>query len=135
MVSPVYGATFPKIVVDETINYPNSATLKKNVSVEEWNDLFHHTHCISDIVDENGVALGGSGSIPASGGGVSVEEYQALQNKVTTLESTIATLQQTISTLLSDVEALKSSSGSSDSDGIDVGDWDVTRPGIQGPND
>lgn len=44
-------ANYPKIIIDETKNSPVDVT--KNFSVEHYYDFMHHTHKMSDIVDDS----------------------------------------------------------------------------------
>ena len=110
-----YGATYPRIVMDESVNYPNARFNIKRITVEEWNDLLHHTHKKSEIVNEDGNFLGASEPLDDS----SVTE--ALIERVEELESQVTIL-------LAKVAALEN--GSTDS-GVTIGDWDVETPGTQ----
>lgn len=47
---------YPKIIMDET-NQAVNPSCKKNITVEEWNDLLHHTHS-----EFNTGGTGGGGS-------------------------------------------------------------------------
>ena len=62
-----YTNTYPKIEVDHDINFPNSVYNIKHVTVEEWNDLLHHTHKQANILDDDGNFMG-TGAAPGTGG-------------------------------------------------------------------
>ena len=36
--------TNPKIIMETDVNYPGAVGIEKKITVEEWNDLLHHTH-------------------------------------------------------------------------------------------
>ena len=127
------GLKFPLIQLDANVNYPNAANNIKKVTVEEWQDLLHHTHKLSEILDDSGEFLGGEGS---ADGGVSVAAFNELKETVQqqaqtiqTQAETIAQLQESLSQLINTVNNINNSNG------IIIGDWDVTKPGIQDQND
>ena len=130
-----YGATFPKVVIDESVNYPNAQYNVKSITVEEWNDLLHHTHVMHDILDNNGEFIGkevasniiegaGGGSQGGGSGSASSQDVEDLKSKIESLESQLEAV-------TSRLAQLEQSSGDG---GIIIGDYDVETPGIQGPN-
>ena len=34
----------PKIIMESDTNYPGAVGIEKKITVEEWQDLLHHTH-------------------------------------------------------------------------------------------
>ena len=116
MANSIYGATFPKVVLDTNINYPNAHFNIKRITVEEWNDILHHTHKASEILDDDG-------NMPGSTiARITVEEYAEMKE-------TIQTLTEQNTELISRIAALENAS---DANGdITIGDWDVETPGIQ----
>lgn len=34
----------PKIIMETDVNYPGAVGIEKKITVEEWQDLLHHTH-------------------------------------------------------------------------------------------
>lgn len=123
MANVQYGATYPKISIDEHVNYPNAQFNIKKITVEEWNDLLHHTHKQSEILDNNGEFIGQEGAAV-----VSAEEVNELKEQVNTLIEQNRALASRITAL----ENAGSGGGSASSDGgIFIGDWDAEKPGIQ----
>ena len=113
-----YGATYPKISFDEKVNYPNAQFNIKKITVEEWNDLLHHTHRQAEILDNNGEFIGQEGA----------EEVNELKEQINTLIEQNRALASRITAL----ENAGSGGGSASSDGgIFIGDWDAEKPGIQ----
>ena len=117
-----YGATYPKISIDEHVNYPNAQFNIKKITVEEWNDLLHHTHRQSEILDNNGEFIGQEGATA-----VSAEEVNELKEQVNTLIEQNRALASRITAL----ENAGSSGSAGSDDGIFIGDWDAEKPGIQ----
>lgn len=39
-----YAPKYPKILIDNSSNYPNAIGIRKEVTVEEWQDIMHHNH-------------------------------------------------------------------------------------------
>lgn len=119
-----YGATYPKISFDEKVNYPNAQFNIKKITVEEWNDLLHHTHRQAEILDNNGEFIGQEGAAA-----VSAEEVNELKEQINTL------IEQNRA-LASRITALENAVNESSDDSIFIGDWDAEKPGIQtGPED
>lgn len=116
-----YGATYPRIQTDPNINYPASQYNIQKITVEEWNDLLHHTHKLCDIQDNDGNFLD-SGSSQDLSGYVKREDYDALAETVASLIERVAELESRIS------------SGGGDLSGITIGDYDLDTPGIQDEN-
>lgn len=113
-----YGATYPKISFDKKVNYPNAQFNIKKITVEEWNDLLHHTHRQAEILDNNGEFIGQEGA----------EEVNELKEQINTLIEQNRALASRITAL----ENAGSGGGSASSDGgIFIGDWDAEKPGIQ----
>lgn len=122
--SGYYGPKYPLIVIDDkNTNYPNAANNIKKITVEEWQDLLHHTHPLAEILDAEGIRLGDAGSSD-----VSLEEFNNLKNTVEAQNSLITNLQAEIAQLQTTITEMASRGG------IEIGDWDVTQPGIQGPD-
>lgn len=124
MANSIYGATFPKVTLDTNINYPNAHFNIKRITVEEWNDILHHTHKASEILDDDGNM---SSSTIAR---VTVEEYTEMKESIQTLIEQNTELMSRIAAL----ENASSGSGENTGDangGITIGDWDVETPGIQ----
>ena len=119
-----YGPTFPTIQIDKQTNYPNAANNIKKITVEEWQDLLHHTHKLPDILDKDGNFLGQNTS---ADGSVSIEAFNQLQETVQTQRETITTLTERLEALEAAVRNINTSS----TNGIIIGDWDATKEGIQ----
>ena len=51
--SNMYTSKYPTIVSDKSLNSPNDGMIKK-ITVEEYYDLKHHTHSISDLSTDEG---------------------------------------------------------------------------------
>ena len=64
--------SYPKIIMDNNTNYPGANTNIRRITVEEWNDLLHHTH--------EGI---GSASSDET---ITKEQYDALKEEVDQLE-------------------------------------------------
>lgn len=122
----MYISKFPEIVIDRKFNSPNAQTA--NITVEQYYDLMHHTHKASDL-------LGGDGS--SQGGGISEEDkktIQELKTKIEELTTTINEQQKLIETQNRAISSLEDSVKTiGETAGFDIADWDVTKPGIQGP--
>ena len=39
-----YTPKYPKILIDNSSNYPNATGIRKEITVEEWQDIMHHNH-------------------------------------------------------------------------------------------
>lgn len=79
-----YSDKYPMISIDPQVNYPNASNNLKKPTVEEWQDLLHHTHKITEILDSNGQFLGNENI--NIGTGVSKEEYDALVDRIKAIE-------------------------------------------------
>lgn len=89
----IYGATYPKVSIDERINNPNAQFNTKRISVEEWNDLLHHTHKLSEI-------LGGENS---EAGNITAEDLVELKKQVAELTALLTdTTTEELLTILSE---------------------------------
>ena len=102
----LYSPKFPKIQLDSFINYPNAANNIVKITVEEWQDLLHHTHKVTDILDTEGNFIGSDLDISVSGG-VNEETFNELKNTVESQAETIATQAETISTQSGIIENLQ----------------------------
>ena len=102
----LYSPRFPKIQVDSFVNYPNAANNIIKITVEEWQDLLHHTHKVTDILDTEGNFIGSDLDISVSGG-VDEETFNELKNTVQSQSETIASQAETISTQSGIIENLQ----------------------------
>ena len=141
---------YPEIKLDEAGNYQSANTDLKRVTVEEWNDLLHHTHKAGTFVDDNGNFIDPSQDGSGSGDGISYQEFQDLKNSVNTLVETVnglassvaslvesnAALVESNASLVERVTALENSQGGGETPGEDefVIDYDPDTPGTQDIN-
>ena len=73
-----YTSKYPTIVIDQRTNSVNESMIKK-ITVEEYYDLKHHTHSISDLaVDDGGIS------------------YDQMQTMITEMSTTINQLNDII---------------------------------------
>lgn len=111
-----YTSKYPTVVTDQNINSANGSMIKK-ITVEEYYDLKHHTHSMSDIaVDE---------------GSMTFEEMQSTINQ---MSQTINGLTTTINTLQEENSALREAINTINKEMVNmatVSDWDVEKPGNQ----
>ena len=146
----IYPYNFPEVNLDTQTNYPSAAGIIKKITAEEWADMLHHTHKITEITDANGNKLG-------SGAGGTITAYDdteirnlinnlqsqittlsnnnsALQSQVETLTNENNTLKENVTTLQSKVTNLENNSGSGgDTDGFII-DYDIDKEGTQDIN-
>ena len=96
--------TYPKIIIDKEVNFPNSNNNIKSLTVEEWNDMLHHTHDASALVFSDG---------------------QTITETITTIvEENIKLrryLDEELVTLKQDIQDLKDNANGS----LNIGDWDA----------
>ena len=88
MANNTYSSSYPQIVIDEQVNYPNANTLIYKLTAEQFQDIMHHTHKISDLI-------GGDGAV-ISAGEVSKEDFNTLKSSVEQLKNTLQALQNSI---------------------------------------
>lgn len=79
---------YPEIVIDKNANMGSGSHNNRMLTVEEYYDLLHHTHSISDILDDEGYS-------PSELGGL-VEE---MKNTMDTMAETITQANETIEAL------------------------------------
>lgn len=107
-----YVSKYPRIIIDKRSNSPNDS-LQKKITIEEFYDLMHHTHKISDLIND--------------GGDISYEEIQSiilgLQQEIKELKAIIQTQQATIEGIKTELVNTAS-----------ISDWDVETPGNQDIN-
>ncbi len=141
--SSVYSPKFPKVQLDQKINYPNAASNIKKLTIEEWEDILHHTHQVDFLVDEEGNFINPDALPGGSGGKVQVtkEEFDTLKSTVesqaeliSSQSELITTLQNNITALEAKVDSLEPSGGGDNTNGFIVGDWDAEQEGIQDIN-
>ena len=111
------NSKFPKIIIDSRQNTHLSKSMQRKISIEEYYDLLHHTHNISDLIQNNEIGTDENIQLTIAN----------LVNTVNELKSTISKQQETIDRLSSLVEI------NEDND-VDVTDWDITKEGIQDIN-
>lgn len=124
---------FPAIVIDKTTNYPNGKGTKKSLTIEEYQDLMHHTHKVTDLVDADGNPVDPS---TFNGGGSSTtvitkKEYTELKETVETQKTTIQTMQTQITELQNKITAIESDNAKAKESSFIIGDYDVTKEGKQ----
>ena len=117
--SNLYNSKYPTILVDTKSNSVNDS-LKKVLTIEEYYDLMHHNHNISNLeVNE---------------GDISFDEMQnmmkSLNETINELRKTITAQQETISELTKNIEDIIEELKNVAS----ISDWDVTIPGNQDAN-
>ena len=79
---------YPEIVIDKNANMGSGSHNNRMLTVEEYYDLLHHTHSISDILDDEGYS-------PSEIGGL----VEQMQTTITTMADTIAQANETIEAL------------------------------------
>ena len=97
---------FPRIVVDDKVNNPNSYNMIKQLTNEEYQDLLHHTHMIEDIIGGDGISIGS--------GEVSKSEFNELKSQLQSATSTISALQNTINDLQQQITTIQNTTTSSE---------------------
>jgi len=100
--SKVYTSKYPKIITDNRGNSVNES-LKKQLTIEEYYDIMHHTHDASSILNKEDIA-----------------NYEEMQNSIKSLTETVNTLQVTIKNMQDQINNMPP-----------IGDWDTDTPGIQ----
>jgi len=83
---------FPEVKFDKQANYPNAAGNIKKITVEEWNDILHHTHSVGTFVDNNGEFVDPSQDGSGSGSGISLSEFNELKESVNNIKTTVETI-------------------------------------------
>lgn len=114
-----YTSKYPTIIVDTRANSVNES-LQKKMTIEEYYDLMHHTHNISQLTSDEGAM-----------------SYNEMQNAINSLTKTIGELkiiieaqQSTIIELKQTVQTLSDEVANTPT----VSDWDVETPGNQDIN-
>lgn len=100
-----YISQYPEITIDKSNNSPNSMQYK--LAQEEFYDLMHHTHKLSDLLIE------GNNNNPQ-------EIINNLINDVNELKNIIKTQNEIINKLVEHAGI-----------SAEIGDWDAITPGIQ----
>ena len=111
-----YTSKYPTIVTDKATNSANGSMIKK-ITVEEYYDLKHHTHPVSDLtIDEGGMT------------------YKEMQDTINNLNSVIqkieasnAELKNLINTQNETIKSMQKEMANMAS----IADWDVEKPGNQ----
>ena len=134
----------PEIIVSKEEDSINGGNLVYKLTLEEFNDLMHHTHKLEDLYDENGILFPPVSPLPPSGGDGDVEPappeeqpvslIQQLKDSIENLNSRIRDLEDTVQTLSNTVDNNNTEINSKLDTYIDedlmVGDWDATTPEI-----
>jgi hypothetical protein len=107
----VYSYRFPEVNMDPQSNYPSAAGIIKKITAEEWADIIHHTHKITEITDVNGNKLGSG-----AGGTITAYDDTEIRNLINNLQSKLTALtnenneqKTTISNLQSQITTLSNS--------------------------
>lgn len=139
------GQKLPEIIISKEEDSINGGNLVYKLTLEEFNDLMHHTHKLEDLYDENGILFPPSSPLPPSEGGGDAEPtppegnkpisaIQQLQDSIENLKSRIHELEDTVQLLSNTVEDNNAELNSKLDTYIDedlmVGDWDATTPEI-----
>lgn len=139
-----YTNKYPQIIMDSRKNSANTL-IQKRISVEDWNDLLHHTHNASDLViDSEGTTYSDMQNTIAElnknidSFNTTIYEQQSTindlkiaiayqQNTIDELKNIIENQNNTISEYTVAVESLSKEVANIPS----VSDWDVDKPGKQ----
>lgn len=105
-----YTSIYPKIITDDKGNSVNESLAKK-LTIEEYYDLLHHTHSVTDLVISGGMS------------------YDELQNTVKTLSEMLNNLIGIVQVQQVTIDEMKAEMATI----ANIKDWDVTTPGIQDP--
>lgn len=124
-----YTSDYPEITMDGARNSVNTGMIKQ-ITIEEWYDLLHHTHKVDEFVDKDlnkvrslAVPLDTeSEDLPLDQQIVSM--INTLTDKVNALTEKVNSQQQIIETQTQQIESLTKQAKSH----IDVVDWDATTP-------
>lgn len=138
---------YPEIVIDHSANIGSGSHNNRIMTVEEFYDFMHHTHSISDILDDEGYSPNEL-----------AELVHQLQAQVEDLTTRLSQANATITELSGEVQEAKSSvvDVTSDMQNVtnsvqamntqleqlqakvdeqyDVADWDATTPEREGPD-
>jgi hypothetical protein len=123
--SSSYISKYPKIVIDENDNSPNS-NMKKTLTIEEFYDLMHHTHNAKDII---GLNTGNNNS--SSDSSNNTGDNSSSSEEVAELKEQVKSLSMTVEDLQDKVQILTETLTSYMDNDIGVADYDATTPGIQ----
>lgn len=100
--SNMYTSKYPTIVSDKSVNSPNDGMIKK-ITVEEYYDLKHHTHSISDLSTDEGDMSYDEMQMVVNNLTETTNAYDTIikeqQNFITQLQESNNTLQQTVNEL------------------------------------
>lgn len=111
-----YTSKYPSIIIDKVSNSVNDS-LQKKMTIEEYYDIMHHTHNISDLAVKEGT--------------MSISEMQTTINDLLAdigdLKSIIEAQKNTINELKENIEIIKEEI----SNVTTISDYDVETPGIQ----
>lgn len=110
-----FSSKYSEIIIDQNPNSPNK-TMQKKMSIEEYYDLMHHTHRISDLVNNTGIDS---------------EESSSVLLAIAELKSVVEAQQNTINELKETINYLKNQI---DNNALEVSDWDLETEGNQDIN-
>ena len=114
-----YNTKYNKILSDASEN-PNGKYNVKRLTVEEYIDLLHHSHNIEDLsMPSNEIGVEKKFSMA-----IFDEKIQNLRAYLDQINSKIALMDETIQATQSEQEQIQDQ-------GVGIGDYDVTTPGIQ----
>ena len=123
--SNIYSSKYPNVLIDKRGNSVNQS-LQKRLTIEEYYDLVHHTHNMSDIVMDIGEGEGNNYTELMSSMSKLNDRINQLVSTVETQQKTIEDQKKTIESLTQTVEELKDDIINTPSI-----DWDPDTPGIQ----
>lgn len=133
MFAKEYTSEYPEITMDKDKNSVNDNMIRQ-MTIEEWYDLLHHTHKVNEFVDEQGnkvkalyAPINEDGSTDDSGLTLDEQTINAVNEMkltVAELKKTVEAQQKTIESQQKVIESLSKAS----SQHIDVVDWDASTP-------
>ena len=123
-----YKSKYPKIIVDTNKSTHFNNALNHNITVEEFYDLMHHTHSLSDLIGNSGEIVDGDIQVTVLNLVSTVNELkqtiETQQSVITELTEKTKTQEETINRLSQQVDNIVED----DSNYID---WDLEKEGIQ----
>lgn len=118
-----YTSKYPAVVTDKNVNSVNDSMIKK-ITVEEYYDLKHHTHSMSDLTtDEDGMSYTEMQDVINNLNNIIKEQsdvIQKLEADTTELKALIISQNETINVMKKEMDNMAS-----------IADWDALKPGNQ----
>ena len=124
-----YKSKYPKIIVDANKSTHFNNALNYNITIEEFYDLMHHTHSLSDLIGNSDEIVDGDIQATVLNLANVVNELkqtiEAQQGIITELKEKTKTQEETINQLSKQIDSIV------DGDEDTYIDWDLEKEGIQ----